>query len=233
MGFLKSPVSKKKGLKRRRCGETSDENNIKNVSTRKHTHIQSHVLSNNTGLERNQSSVHSNGDSTPYNSLDETNLPTNTANDDPVEQCTLGDIYQHGKGEGSQDHFEAAKWYLRAAKQGLAVAQYQLGSMYYDGKGVPQSYQRSLEWYLKAAYQENVDAQRKLGQMYREGKGVAKDDHKAMEWFLKAAKKEDPDAQDSLGDMCYHGNGVPQDYKKRRFGITRQQTKEMLALRIA
>ncbi|KAF9989373.1 hypothetical protein BGZ79_004986, partial [Entomortierella chlamydospora] len=212
---LKIPAHMHKDLKRRRSTEANNENSIENVAAEKHTHIQGHISSDNTGLKRIQSSIHSNGDSALYSSYNDMDLRINAANKgDPIEQCALGYIYQHGKGGISQDHFESAKWYLRAAKQGLAVAQCRLGSMYYVGKGIPQSYQRSLEWYLKAADQGNADAQRKLGVMYREGKGVAQDHHKAMERFLKATEKEDSNGQDSLGDMYYYGNGVSQDYEK-------------------
>ncbi|KAF9375562.1 hypothetical protein BGX21_003755, partial [Mortierella sp. AD011] len=151
-----------KDIKRRRSIEANNENNIEDVAVRKRTHIQSYVSSNDTGLNLIQSSIHSNSDIAPYSSHDNIDLRIDAANKgDPIEQCALGDIYQHGKGGVSQDHFEAAKWYVRAAKQGLALAQCRLGSMYYIGKGIPQSYQRSLEWYLKAADQGNVDAQLK------------------------------------------------------------------------
>ncbi|KAF9345618.1 hypothetical protein BGX26_002940, partial [Mortierella sp. AD094] len=148
---LKSSTSKQRDLKRRRSTEANNENDTEDASARKRTHIQSHVSSKDTGLERNQSSIHSNGHSGPYSDIDALDLHTNATNKgDPIEQCALADIYQHGKGV-PQDHFKAAKWYLRAANQGLAIAQYQLGSMNYHGKGIPRSYQKSLEWYLKAA----------------------------------------------------------------------------------
>ena len=39
-----------------------------------------------------------------------------------------------------QDYVEAVKWYRKAAEQGNAEAQYNLGVMYYKGKGIPQDY---------------------------------------------------------------------------------------------
>ena len=39
-----------------------------------------------------------------------------------------------------QDYAEAIKWYRKAAEQGYASAQYNLGIMYDDGEGVPQDY---------------------------------------------------------------------------------------------
>ncbi|KAG0011205.1 hypothetical protein BGZ80_000851 [Entomortierella chlamydospora] len=212
---MKTPTRMPRDLKRRRSKDANNENNIDSVAAGMLAYIQSHVSSNNTGLKRIQSSIHSDDDSTPYSSLDDMDLRINAANKgNPIEQCALGDIYQHSKGGVSRDHFEAAKWYLRAANQGLAVAQCQLGSTYYDGKGISQSYQRSLEWYLKAADQGNVDAQDKLGEMYRKGKGVAQDYHKAIEWYLKAANQGSTTAQNTIGSLYGYGHGIPQDYGK-------------------
>jgi len=41
------------------------------------------------------------------------------------------------------------KWYFRAAEQGDAVAQYDLGVMYECGLGVDKNYSTVLEWYRR------------------------------------------------------------------------------------
>ena len=47
----------------------------------------------------------------------------------------------YGKGQGvPQDYKEAVRWYRKAANQGLALAQYNLGVMYLLGQGVPQNF---------------------------------------------------------------------------------------------
>ena len=43
------------------------------------------------------------------------------------------------------------KWYRLAAKQGEVVAQYNLGVMYDEGKGVKQDYVRAYMWFNLAA----------------------------------------------------------------------------------
>ena len=43
--------------------------------------------------------------------------------------------------------------YTKAAKQGDAEAQYNLGMCYGQGKGVKQDVQKAVEWYTKAAEQ--------------------------------------------------------------------------------
>ena len=61
---------------------------------------------------------------------------------------------------------------MKAANQGHANAQNNLGIMYFNDKDVSQDYSKVMEWYLKAADQGNAIDQYNLGAMYRNGKGV-------------------------------------------------------------
>ena len=65
------------------------------------------------------------------------------------------------------DYIEAMKWYHKAAVQGNTDAQNNLGSMYENGKGVPQNNAEAVTWYVVAAGQGNSHAQNNLGVMYR------------------------------------------------------------------
>ena len=67
------------------------------------------------------------------------------------------------------------EWYLKAADQGHASAQYNIGILYYIGQGVPQDYSQAMEWYLKAADQGNANAQYNIGSLYFNGHGVPQD----------------------------------------------------------
>jgi TPR repeat protein len=51
----------------------------------------------------------------------------------------------------SEPQSEAAKWYRKAAEQGLPEAQYFLGVMYHNGQGVPQDYVLAHMWLNLAA----------------------------------------------------------------------------------
>jgi uncharacterized protein len=42
-------------------------------------------------------------------------------------------------------------WFRKAADQGYAEAQYNLGLMYEDGRGVPQDHAEAVKWWGKAA----------------------------------------------------------------------------------
>ncbi len=59
-------------------------------------------------------------------------------------------MYDQGLGV-TQDYAKAVKWYRKAAEQGNAGAQYNLGVMYGKGQGVPQDYAKAHMWYNLAA----------------------------------------------------------------------------------
>lgn len=125
---------------------------------------------------------------------------------DPVAQNGLGVMYYTGeaisKGPSGQvlnnDPELAAGWFFRAAEQGYADAQFNLGLMYANGEGVEQDMAQAVDLFKKAANQGHVDAQNNLGAMYFTGDGVARDEKKAIEWFEKAAAQGNEDAQANL-----------------------------------
>src|SRR5690606_30096882 len=99
----------------------------------------------------------------------------------------------------ARDPAQAVQWYRKAADQGLAIAQANLGTMYRNGTGVARNNLRAAEWYQKSADQGLGWAQVYLGDAYERGSGVRHNRVKAMEWFLKAARQEYTDAQFRLG----------------------------------
>ncbi len=94
--------------------------------------------------------------------------------------------YANGQGV-SQDYAQALIWYRKAAEQGYALAQRNLGSMYDQGQGVSQDNAQALIWYRKAAEQGDARAQGNLGVMYANGQGVPQDYVRAHMWFNLAA----------------------------------------------
>ena len=129
---------------------------------------------------------------------------------DAAAQFVLGLTYQYD--EGLQDYAEAARWYRRAAEQGLAQAQNQLGAMYALGQGVPQDDAEAVRLYRSAAEQGLASAQSNLGVMYASGLGVLQDYVEAVRWYRLAAQQGDTKAQRYLGGMYSLGRGVPQDF---------------------
>ena len=79
-----------------------------------------------------------------------------------------------------------AESYRKAAEQGHAASQYQLGTLYQEGRGVRQDFLVAVSWYQKAAEQGHAASQYQLGSLYQEGRGVRQDKLQAKEWFGKA-----------------------------------------------
>ena len=79
------------------------------------------------------------------------------------------------------------KWYRKAAEQGYVPAQVHLGTMYFEGRVVPQNYQDSVKWFRKAVDQGDALVQVNLGHMYSRGYGVSQDSVQAHKWLNLAS----------------------------------------------
>jgi len=55
--------------------------------------------------------------------------------------------------------------------------------IFYNGKGVAQSYDKAVKWYRLAAAQGLPDALYNLGMCYEYGEGVPEDDHEALRLY--------------------------------------------------
>jgi TPR repeat protein len=93
------------------------------------------------------------------------------------------DAYQKG------DYVGAAKEWRPLAEAGEATAQYNLGLLYLDGHGVPQSTMEAANWFRRAAEQDYTEAQHNLGAMYGSGQGVKRDYVQAYKWLNICAAK--------------------------------------------
>ena len=86
---------------------------------------------------------------------------------DAMIQYNLGFLYQK-----KHDYEKAIEWYEKAAAQGNALAQSNLGYMYDKGLGIEQNYAKAKEWYEKAASQAYVGSQCDLGNRIRSRTGL-------------------------------------------------------------
>ena len=68
-----------------------------------------------------------------------------------MAQYNLGASYAEGTGV-KKDLPTAAKWFRRAADQGISLAQLNLGLLYASGSGVPQDNVEALKWVDLAIY---------------------------------------------------------------------------------
>lgn len=110
------------------------------------------------------------------------------------------------------NYTEAVKLFRKAAENGIAEAQANLGVCYHFGKGAAKIYTEAVKWYREAAEQGNAQAQFNLGFCYYNGKGVTKNYTEAVKWYRKAAEQGIAAAQFNLG-FCYdNGKGVTKNY---------------------
>jgi TPR repeat protein len=125
---------------------------------------------------------------------------------------------------------------LKEANQGNSNAQFDIGSMYQNGRGVTPDRSKAIDWYRKAAAQQNdkaisrlkllqaneerfrkesasasngnPESQYKLGNMYTEGVGTNIDLKKAAEAYEQSANQGYVKAEYKLGLIYYEGTGV-------------------------
>src|SRR5215471_16629583 len=82
---------------------------------------------------------------------------------DVVAQLSLGSILYFG----ANDTAEAIDWFRKAANQGYAPAEFQMGQLYDFGFGVTKDDREALAWYRKDADHGNAAAQRAVGDFCR------------------------------------------------------------------
>ena len=114
----------------------------------------------------------------------------------------------------SGDYATALREWQPLAEQGQAVAQYQLGLLYANGKGVTKDDAKARQWYDKAAVQGHTEAQVNLGVLLMYARG-GQQDYKMAVYYLRLASNKGHDlAQRRLGELYERGEGVQQDYVK-------------------
>ena len=100
----------------------------------------------------------------------------------------------------AKQDFEAKK--AEAAK-GDPVVLYELGELYYHGKGTGRDYAEAFKVYTQSAAKGYVLAEANMGYLYERGQGVSRDYKKAMEWYGKAAEKGHAESQMGLAEIYY------------------------------
>ena len=100
---------------------------------------------------------------------------------------------------------------LERAEQGDAVAQNELGSRYYAGRGVGRDDSEAARWIRLAAAQGYAPAQYNLGLLHFRNRGVAGNDAEAARWYRAAAEQGYAPAQAGLGYLHIYGAGVEED----------------------
>lgn len=110
---------------------------------------------------------------------------------DADAQYALGTAYSDGLAM-PRDYRLAADWYAKAAQQGHAQAQFNLGFLHHQGAGdgdtaLPPDPVQAARWLNAAAEAGNPLAAQLLGRIYSHGRGLEPDEEAALRWSLRAA----------------------------------------------
>ena len=111
-----------------------------------------------------------------------------------------------------------AEW-RKKAEAGDANAQFNLGLMYENGRGVPKDDAEALKWWRKAADQGFAEAQYNLGLLYYNGEGVPKDLVQAHVWWNIAGAKGHEDAKN---DLAIVEEEMTDSQKEKAMGLARE-----------
>ncbi len=109
---------------------------------------------------------------------------------------------------------QALRLWKPLAEQGNADAQYNLGLLYMNGKGVEKNDRQALFYFLDAARQGHAEAQFNAGLLFATGRGITRTDRDAFMWWERAAKQGLIAAKYNLGFMYAYGRGTGVDYEK-------------------
>jgi localization factor PodJL len=123
-------------------------------------------------------------------------------------QFVIATRYLNGEQGAPQDDAQAAYWYGRAAAQGLAPAQYRLGTLYERGKGVARDLRAALDWYERAASLGNTKAMHNAAVLAASKDGQEPDYFRAYKWFSLGAAHGLKDSQFNLAVLLERGLGT-------------------------
>ncbi len=101
-----------------------------------------------------------------------------------------------------------------SAEQGLALGQHLLGSLYYNGDGVPQDREEWFRWVRLSAEQGYHFAEFSVGWAYQRGEGTQADSVEAARWYGSSSEKGNSLAQYQLGYMLERGAGIAKDQRE-------------------
>ena len=121
------------------------------------------------------------------------------------------------RGEGQTKNLSLAEsWWKKSAAAGNALAQFNLGYLYFTGVLGAQDFTGARANWTKAAKQKQPDALYGLGVMNANGLGEAADMKAAVRNYQEAAALGHPLAEYELGLAYLEGRGVATDKKKAR-----------------
>ena len=135
-------------------------------------------------------------------------LQQKAATGDLPSQLLLAMLYQLGCGVIPRDLGQDQAWYHKAADQGSAIGENQIG-IYYDKGGPGHDMAEAFKWYHKAADRNDAVAQYNLGDMYAQGTGVQQSFADAALWYRKAVENGYDHPLRGLTAIYHAGQALP------------------------
>lgn len=134
---------------------------------------------------------------------------------DVLAQNVMGMAYKYGLGI-KQNHEMSGQWFRKAAEQGDADAQFNLGRIYGKGFGTyartraaPQDDVEAVYWYRRSAEQGYRPAQFSLAEIYAEGgRDIPQNYEQAYFWMSLAGSAGDTAARQKLESYATHMSAV-------------------------
>ena len=111
------------------------------------------------------------------------------------------------------DFVEAPNVWHPISDAGNAKAAYNIGKLYFGGKGVEGDPTLALEFWRKAAEAENVDSQHNLALTLISCDADDRKYQKALHWLLRAAENSSPHYFCTLGKMYLYGFGALRNFQ--------------------
>lgn len=137
---------------------------------------------------------------------------------DPAAQVVLAGYYDRGvdvdpndgKLDVAPNAAAALELYRLAARNGVPVALYNVGTFYEEGRAVDSDANKAFANFLEAAGRGFAPAMQKAGVYYLNGVGTLRDAIAAAAWFTRSSAAGLPEGMLSLGSMAESGLvGVP------------------------
>jgi len=115
---------------------------------------------------------------------------------------------------GAPDLAKEFAWTLRAAQHGQLTAQFNVSSMYGNGRGTPRDLEAAERWLRTSADNGFSQAQYVLGMLYAAGKLGPANIAEAERWLTRAADQNHEQAITELAKLYMGPQGVPLDRAK-------------------
>ncbi len=149
----------------------------------------------------------------PFNNIDPTKAIPACEDAVAKEPNDARLVYQLGRAyDANKDFAKALAFFRRAADANFALAEVNLGSLYFNGQGVARDDKEAAKWDRLAADQGLAPAQANLGLMYIHGQGVGIDYVEGQRLLRLASDQNFAPALNALGDLFAEGTTVDQNY---------------------